>query len=68
MTLDDNTGDLDIELYDREGDLLTGSYGSDDDEAFIYTFTAADVAPYYINVYVYSEYSDYDIDCSFGVF
>ncbi len=62
MTGTDDSYDLDLFLYDDEGDMLASSQASGPDEVISHTFTAADIPPYYLNVYAYEGSGMYELN------
>ncbi len=62
MTGTDGSYDLDLFLYDDEGDTLESSENGGPNEALSHTFTAADVAPYYLRVYAYNGSGMYELN------
>ena len=64
MTLPPIHGDIDIKLYDSDGDELAHSTGTGATEHISYQFQAGDTAPFFLDVYKYSGFSDYSLDGS----
>lgn len=52
-------GDIDLELLDATGKSLKKSTSTSAQEHINYVFAAGDVAPFYLRVYKYSNFSDY---------
>ena len=57
-------GDIEIKLYDSDGDELAHSTGTGATEHISYQFQAGDTAPFFLDVYKYSGFSDYSLDGS----
>jgi PKD repeat protein len=66
MELNTATGDIDMELLDAQGDSLARSTSTTSVEQISYTFTASDVAPFYLRVYAFRDFSDYTLTGAYG--
>ena len=62
LTFNYADSDLDLSLYDFDGDYLGGSYGWGDNEYFNYTVLAGDTAPFFLWVEAADRGADYFLD------
>lgn len=61
LTFNYGYADLDLSLYDFDGDYLGGSYNSGDNEYFNYTINPADTPPFYLRVEAALRGSEYEL-------
>jgi hypothetical protein len=62
LIFDFNSADLDLSLYDSDGDYLGGSYNLGDNEFFNYTVLPGDTPPFFLWVQAESGGADYQLD------
>jgi hypothetical protein len=68
MQYDQGTGDLDITLFDGDGDILAASADTDGTEQIVHVLGPGQPSPYRLRIACVSGYSDYslDADINFG--